>query len=140
MTNLTPLDRESLLDEIRRLLPAPLREEAQLDGSTVLVGGDPGEVIVRMTGSKVSIGEFTVRWEGPHTPVARPKRLAMLDWKNLPASRTVILLHMLIEAARDVRRARYRRCERCGDTKPPEWMHGENICQSCAEQQLGVVY
>lgn len=140
MTDLTPINRESLLDEIRRLLPDPLREETQVDGSVVIVGGDPGEVIVRMTGSKISIAEFTVRWEGPHTPVVRPRQVATLNWQRLPASETMMLLHMLIEAARSTRRSKFRTCERCGETKPPEWMHGESICQSCAEQHLGVVY
>ena len=38
MIDLTPLDREILLDEIKRLLPDRLREEIQLDGSPVIIG------------------------------------------------------------------------------------------------------
>ena len=58
------LDRESLLVEINRCLPAPIREETQLDGDLNLVGGDPGEVIVRINGNKVSIAVFSIRWDG----------------------------------------------------------------------------
>ena len=31
-------------------------------------------------------------------------------------------------------------CEKCAETNSPEWMHGDDICQSCAERYLGVVY
>lgn len=134
------IDRESLLEEIMRLVPDPIREEQQLDGDVVLVGGDPGEVIVRLSGNKVSIAGYSVRWEGPHTPVVRSKQLATLNWKRLPASTTMMTLHGLITAAIEIRRAKYRTCEKCRETKPPEWMHGDDICQSCAERHLGVVY
>jgi len=137
---MSELDREARLDEIKRLLPDPMREETQLDGDVVLVGGDPGEVIVRIGGSKVSIAMYSVRWEGPHTPVVRPKELATLNWKRLPASRTIMELYSLIESAVEIRRAKYGKCVRCGNTNPPEWMHDENTCQSCAERYLGVVH
>jgi len=140
MNNLEPIDRDYLLQELQELLPDPVREEIQLDGDVVLVGGDPGEVIVRIRGSKVSIAVYSVRWEGPHTPVTRPKQLATLNWKRLPASRTMMTLHTLVESAVEIRRAKYRKCEKCGEMKPPEWMHGEGICRSCAEKHLGVVH
>ena len=140
MRDLEPLDRDFLLREIRELLPDPLREETQLDGSLVIVGGDPGEVIVRINGKKVSIAVFSVRWDGPHTPVVRPKQLATLNWKRFPASTMMMTLHGLISAAIEIRRSKYRKCEKCEETQPPEWMHGEDICQSCAEQHLGVRY
>jgi len=68
MAEAEPIDREFLLRDLRELLPAPVREEAQLDGSIVMIGSDPGEVIVRVGGNKVSVAVFSVRWEGPHTP------------------------------------------------------------------------
>ena len=140
MSDQEPIYRDDLLQEIQDLLPDPIREETQLDGDVVLVGGDPGEVIVRISGSKVSVAVFSVRWEGPHTPVVRPKQLATLNWQRLPASAAMMTLHELITAAVEIRRAKYRKCERCGETNPPEWMHGEDICQSCAEKHLGVVH
>ncbi len=137
---MSDFDRDSFLEEIKSLLPDPVQDDTQLDGDVVLVGGDPGEVVVRISGSKVSIAVFSVRWEGPHTPVVRPKQLATLNWKRLPASTMMVTLHGLVSAAVELRRAKYRKCDKCGETKPPEWMHGEDICQSCAEQHLGVVY
>ena len=137
---MSELDRETLLDEIKRLLPDPVCEDTPLDGELVFVGGDPGEVIVRIRKNKVSIAVYSVHWDGPHTPVVHPKWLATLHWKRLPAARTMMELHSLIESAIEIRRSKYRKCQRCGETKPPEWMHGDGICQSCAEGYLGVVY
>jgi hypothetical protein len=140
MTDLESIDRDCLLKEVQEILPEPVRQETQLDGDVVLVGGDPGEVIMRIGGSKVSIAVYSVRWEGTHTPVVRPKQVATLNWKRLPASRTMMELHSLIESAVEIRRSKYGKCVRCGETNPPEWMHDENTCQSCAERYLGVVH
>ena len=74
---------------------------------------DPGELIVRVDRSKVSIALFRVCWEGPHTPVVRPMRLAILNWRRLPASRLMMTLHGLVFTAREVRTRTYHRCERC---------------------------
>ena len=141
MSAAEPIDRESLVDEVRRLLPDPLREERQLDGSFVIVGGDPGEVIVRISGGTVSIALYQIRWDGPCTPVVYSKRLASLNWKRLPAISTMMTLRELIESARELRRSNYRKCERCGEMTPPEGMLGEfNVCHSCGERYMGVTF
>ncbi len=31
-------------------------------------------------------------------------------------------------------------CQECGKRKPRGWMHNDGICQSCAENNHGVVY
>ncbi|ADB18095.1 hypothetical protein Psta_3432 [Pirellula staleyi DSM 6068] len=140
MTELNPLDAVALLREIRTHLPTPVREEMQLDGSLVFVGGDPGEVVVRVRGNKVSVAVFGVVWKGPHTPVVRPSLVGSLNWKRLPASRLTIGLHILLESARKLRLAKYRKCKRCSETRPPEWMHDDKTCQSCVERFLGIVH
>lgn len=140
MTDLKPIERDVLHQEMRRVLPNPVQEEHQLDGSQVMIGGDPGEVVVRVFGSQVSVAVFAVVWEGPHSPVVHPKSIGSLNWERLPASRLLMNLHNLIDSARDLRRSTYRNCGRCGETNPPEWMHDEETCQSCAERYLGVVH
>ena len=141
MSEILSIDRNSLLKRVKDdLLPQPVTEGSRLDGVIVLVGGDPGEVIVRITGSRVTVAIFTAGWEGPHTPVVHPKVLGTLYWRRLPASQMIRALDDLITTARDIRRAKYRKCERCGETNPPEWMDGATICQSCAEKHLGIVY
>ncbi len=135
-----PIGRDSIIEYLKELLPDPIREGEGLDGSLTLVGGDPGEVIVGMTADEVSVSVFSVLWEGPHTPRVFPRRLASLCWCHIPASSLMMSLHTLVDAASELRRESYSSCERCGKTKPPEWMHGDSICQSCAEKELGVVY
>lgn len=61
MTSLESIDRDRLLNEIRLLLPEPIREETQLDDDVVLIGGDPGEVIVRFGKRKVVIAVYSIR-------------------------------------------------------------------------------
>jgi len=139
MNDLNHFDRDRLLQEIKELLPDPLREESQLDGSTVFVGGDPGEVIVRVSGNKVSIAEFSVRWDGPCSSVVRPKQIATLNWKRMSSLRATLALRDLVDSACETRRSKFRKCRKCEETYPPEGMIDEDICFSCA-QHLGVVF
>ncbi len=132
--DLNPLDRDSLLKLIHATIPLPTREEDCADGSLVFVGGDPGEVVVRVAKGRITVSIFGIVGEGSQTPVVRPQALISLHWKRLPAARLKTILHEMIEAARQLRRAKYRKCERCGETKPPEWMHDTGGCQSCAQR------
>ena len=137
--NLETLDRSSLLKQVHATMPLPVREEVCADGSIVYVAGDPGEVVVRVAQSRITVAVFAIVWEGSQTPVVSPQPLVSLHWKRLPAALLTTFLHEMIEAARQLRRAKYRRCECCGETKPPEWMHDSGSCQGCAEQHSGVV-
>jgi hypothetical protein len=67
MSSDEPIDRGFLLRELRELLPVPVREATHLDGSLVMIGGDPGEIVVRVSGDKLTVSSVSVRWEGPHT-------------------------------------------------------------------------
>jgi len=140
MTDIEPLERNELLREIRAFLPFPVSEEMQLDGAEVFVGGDPGEVVVRVRKNRVSVCIYAVEWDGPHIPVTRSKGIGNVNWKRLPAHRLLMALRNLIDSAREIRRSRYGKCELCGETNPPEWMHDGKTCQSCAERHLGVVH
>lgn len=134
------IEKDALVETIRHLLPVPIREDDELPGEVVLVGGEPGEVIVQIYRNKVTVSVYGARWDGPHTLVLRPKRLASLDWMQLPAATIKTILPELIGAATKLRRAQYRKCKMCNETNPPEWMHGDDICQSCATAHCGVVY
>jgi hypothetical protein len=59
---------------------------------------------------------------------------------NLGESDLEAAVSAAIEKARTVRLATYRTCARCDEINPPEWMHDAQVCQSCAERDLGVVY
>jgi hypothetical protein len=135
-----PLGWEELLASVRAALPQPVREETAPDGSLFMTGGEPGEVIVRLGESAVAVWEFAIEWQGPHTTVAKPIRFGSVQWTHLPAGRAMTLLSGLIGTARESRRSKYLQCRLCEETKPPEWMHEEDVCQGCAEKRLGVVY
>ncbi|HBN74725.1 MAG TPA: hypothetical protein DD473_02660 [Planctomycetaceae bacterium] len=140
MPNNPKLDRDELIRSVRDLLGEKVKEEIQLDGSLSLIGGDPSEVIVRLSGNKITVSEFRVRWDGPHTPTVHPRLVTAINWKSLPDFDITCLIGMAIESTRRHRIEKYRTCLRCGETNPPEWMHGDDICQSCAERHLGVVH
>ena len=140
MSRTKTFEYEELLDFIARELGEPLQRQESLDGATVFVAGDPGEVIVRCRKSSVSVAVYAVRWRGPHTPIVVPREFAKLAWNRLPQGALVMTLHALIAAAREVRRSEFRKCRMCGDMNPPEWMHSKDICQGCAERHLGVVH
>src|SRR3954452_11132186 len=93
------MDRESVRRYVKEHLPNPIRESEGLDGSLTLVGGDPGEVIVRLTAEEVLVSVFSVRWEGPHTPQVLPRPLASLSWCYIPTSSLMMSLHTLVAAA-----------------------------------------
>jgi hypothetical protein len=121
-------------------LPQPVSQEQAPDGSTFLTGGDPGEVNVRLTRSSVTVWEYAAEWEGPHTSVVKPIRVGSMVWRRIPESRAMMAVASLIEAARESRSTKFRVCQHCQRRIPPEFMHDDEVCQSCAEAHLGVVY
>ena len=131
LEDLKPIDRSSLLKQIHATMPLPIREEVGADGSLVYVGGDPGEVVVRIAQGRMTVSVFGTECEGSDTPMVSPQTLVKLQWTYLPAGLLTRLLPEIIEVARQIRLAKYCKCEHCGETKPPEWMHENGICQSC---------
>src|SRR5512138_955747 len=95
------LEWEALLTSVRHELPQPVAEEAVRDGSVVLVGGDPGEVVVRLTRSVASVSEFAVEWSGPDDLVVRPILFGSVRWRRMPEVHALASLNALIRAARD---------------------------------------
>lgn len=75
-----------------------------------------------------------IRWEGPHTPVQEWVPVSVLPAMSSPVE---------IEKAKRAllkRRRFFKVCDVCGERKPDGWMHDNELCQSCAERELGVVY
>ncbi len=134
------LEWEELVVSMVHELPQPVSQETALDGRTVLVGGDPGEVVVQLTQSVASVAEFAVEWQGPNDPVTRPIPFGRIHWRRFESVDTLAILRALIAACRGSRRAKYRVCRLCEKVKPPEAMHDEDVCQACAQERLGIVY
>lgn len=136
----SPLEWEGLLASIRAELPPPVEQETAADGSVIFVGGDPGEVVVRVSRSVVTVSEYAVEWEGPHEAVVRPFRMGSLSWRRFPEGPAVGIISSLVRAARELRLSRYRTCRFCERSVPPESQHTDDVCQPCAQKHLGVVY
>lgn len=134
------LEWEALLASVRAELPQPVEQESAADGSVVFVGGDPGEVVVRLTRSAATVSEYAVEWEGPHEAVVRPLRVGAVSWRRLTEVHALGIISSLVRAARELRLSKYRTCRFCERAVPPEWRHDEDVCQRCAEKHLGVAY
>ncbi len=127
------LEWEALLTSVRHELPQPVVEEAVRDGSVVLIGGDPGEVVVRLTRSMASVSEYAVEWDGPDDLVVRPVLFGSVQWRRMPEIHALASLNALIRAARDARRATYRPCVRCERLTAPERMFEDGVCVECEQ-------
>jgi hypothetical protein len=131
---------EQLIAFLSSHLPEPVEQHSDDTGGIVFTGGSPGEVIAYLTDSIVVIAEFRVRWENPGTPLVKPRRVGVLKWRRLPETALMNAIASLIKGAREMRLARYRTCRQCGTSNPPEWLQSEDVCQTCAEQELGTVH
>jgi hypothetical protein len=133
------LEWEGLLTSVTHGLPQPVEQETARDGSVVLVGGDPAEVVVRITRSAVSVSEYAVEWQGPHDAAVRPVAFGTLRWRRMPEVHALAALQTLLRAACESRRAKYRTCGYCERNTPPEALHDDQVCQECAQKHLGIV-
>ena len=115
-------------------LPAPVREE-RTDDATTFTGGDPGQVIVKVTRSRITVFEYAVGWTGPHTPVVSPRLIGTVVWLRSRTHEMTRAVAALIAAACASRLGRFRVCERCERSTPPEWMDDDRLCQSCVDAE-----
>ena len=93
-----------------------------------------------MTASQVQVAEYAVSWETPHTPEVQPIGVGMVSWTAVSPEAAMRVVKALMTAAQEARLAKYRTCTMCERTTPPEWMHGTDVCQRCAERELGIVH
>lgn len=133
--------RDPILETLRRLLPDPVQKE-EVGEVITLTAGSPGLVTVTLDQEGIVVAIFGIRWNGPHTPVRDDRQLARVTWSEFRSHETegLIAVQHLVQAAILLRRGAFRQCSYCGKNTPPEWWHGENACQGCAEQHLGVVH
>ena len=131
---------EQLLAFLGSHLPSPVDQHADSDGHVRFMGGDPPEVIVVLTESSVVVSEFAGEWDSPLEFVAKPRRLGVLNWPRIPENALWAALGALIKGACDARRSHYRVCSYCERSTAPEWMHDEEVCQSCAREHSGTIH
>lgn len=124
-----------LVEKVRGLLDAT----AQQIPSVLLSDGDPVEVLVRVDLHAVHVEVPAVEWHG-HTPVLTGERRASFAAGEIESGAGRRRFEEAVAGARAERCARFRTCAECGRHLPPEWMHGRDLCQGCAERHHGIVY
>ncbi len=131
---------EQLIAYLGSNLPAPVERQDEDDGTLQFTGGDPPEVVVFLTHSSVIVSEFSGRWESPLKFVVKPRRVGIIKWRRLPENALWSAISVLVKGARDARLASFQTCQYCGHRTPPEWLHEEAVCQSCADRQSGSIH
>lgn len=126
---------ESLLTSLLHELPQPVTQDAARDGSLILVGGEPPEVIIRLTRSTAAVSQYDVDLREPHEPLVRPILLGSVHWRRVPEVHALSTIGALVRAARDARRTRYTPCRVCGRGIPPEWLTDDEVCEGCREER-----
>jgi len=127
--------------DIIRVGDDPWAEDALQTRHNWWAGGTPGEVLVGFGKQTIWIAPYSMVWSNQvAVPWAMP--FARILHSALPEEPEYALetFEYLIKAARTLRLSTYQACSMCKQTKPPEWMHNEEVCQSCAEKHLGVAY
>lgn len=126
---------ERIALQIWKLLPLGLRLDRTRDAIQI-DWGDREEITILITPEAVEFRLATVEWTGPHSPALSSKL-----WKRLPVDDlTEEALPSLINEAREARRAEYLPCRFCGRRVPPEHRFEEDVCNSCAERHLGILF
>jgi len=131
---------EQLLAFLEANLPAPVERQESPDGSVQFTGGEPAQVVVSLTDTSVIVAEFAGVWESPLSFAARPRRVGLLKWRRLPETSLFSALTALIKGAREARQSSFQTCRHCGNNTAPEWLHGNGICQTCADQHSGAIH
>ncbi len=101
--------------------------------------GEPVLVLLAADRAEVLVAEPQVTWDG-QTP--RMQAISVVS-RPTGASGLGAWLVGAVERAMAERSATFNKCVECGRSNPPEWMMGyddEDICQSCAERNHGVVF
>jgi hypothetical protein len=131
---------EQLIAYLGSNLPAPVERLEEEDGAIRFTGGDPPEVVVVLTDSSVTVAEFSGEWETPLVFRAKPRRVGLVKWRRLPENALLAAISALVKGAREARMASFQTCQYCGQRTAPEWLHDENVCESCAHQHSGAIH
>ena len=76
----------------------------------------------------------SIYWAGPHTPHSKWIKVATLPVLFTEADRK-----RTVEEILNMDRY-FSVCIECDERKSNGWMHGDDICQSCAESNHGVIH
>lgn len=123
--------------QILEMLPGA-RAERTPDVIQINLGDfrDEKGIVVILTPEAIELRLPTLEWLGSHTSVRSSKL-----WKriNLDNSKNFDI-PQLIASAQEAQAQTFGVCKFCSQKLPSGWMSQQDICQSCAEKHLGIVY
>src|SRR5438132_1422878 len=119
---------EQLIAFIGSQLPKPVDERQSDDGSIIFTGGQPSQVIVRLTEQTVVVAEFAEARRVDNFSI-EPRVVGELYWQALPETSLMNALSALIKGARDARMSKFRVCSACGESTAPESLGLDNVCE-----------
>jgi hypothetical protein len=131
---------EQLIAFLSSQLPAPVQQQDGAAGSLIFIGGDPPEVVAKLTAGSVIVAEYAGVWEQPFKLSPRPRRVGVVHWKRLPETALMNAITQLVRGAAQMRRSRFRTCRLCETVNPPEWMYSDYVCHKCARPEIGAVH
>jgi hypothetical protein len=140
MTDDLPEGWEEWLAFFTASLPQPVGQQTAPDGSVTFHAGDPGEVIVHLAPAVITVSLFTIQWTGRGEPLIVARPVGYTRWRRLPSEHATRIVEAMIAGARAARLATFRSCRACERTMPPELMHDEELCESCAARDKGQVH
>lgn len=132
-----PAAYEEMLAYVLAQLSEPIEQETDDQGAVIISSGYPGEVIVRLTESDVTVAEYAAE---RHGPLVQPFPIGTVNWSAISADAAMRVVKALLVAAREARLSRFRVCVSCDRSTPPEWMYDEDTCRECAGQDRGMVH
>ena len=121
-------------------LPDPVSREEAADGTVWFTGGQPPLVIVSVGSRTIAVFEYGVRLQPSQPPIGTPRLVGQVKWRRARNTEMTRAVGALIAAARESRLAKFRRCEQCDESVPPENMHDAQICRTCVERYPDVVH
>jgi hypothetical protein len=123
---------EQLIAYLNSNLPSPVEEVETDRGVRQFFGGNPVEVVARLTETSIVISEYSGVWETPFAFRAKTRRVGVLDWRRLPENALLAALAALIKGAREQRLTSFQPCQECGQRTAPEFLDDTGVCDACA--------
>lgn len=136
-----PAAYEEMLAFVLAQLDRPAEQPGSDDDGVLIIGGEPGDVVVRLTRFDVTVAEYSEHWEedGGEASV-EPIVIGSVTWSAISAEAAMRIVKGLIVAAREARLSKYRVCRICEQATPPEWIDAADICETCAEADYGTIH
>lgn len=128
---------ERLANKVWQLLPqAKVERTSEVIQLTTGDFRDESGLVILINPDAMELRLPVLTWIGPHKS-AQTSRL----WERYALDQLEeAQLADLIAQALVQQQESFSDCQYCGQHKPKGWMHGEDVCQSCAEKELGIVY